>query len=288
MDVGIGLPTTIRGVPRRTVLDWARRSEEAGFSSLGTIDRIVYGNWESLIGLAAAGAVTERIGLVTQILIAPLRSSTALLAKQAATLDTLSEGRLTLGLAVGGRQDDFAASGVDFHRRGRLFEAQLDELRRIWGGESRGTAGAIGPGVGRGRPRVLVGGTSPPAFRRAATYGDGWTSGGGGPPAFAQGAAAARDAWRAAGREGAPNQQALAYNALGPDAVANANGYLRDYYGFLPEQYQDMIVGGAATSEERVREYRAAFEEAGCDELILFPCAPDVAQVDLLAAAVLE
>src|SRR3954453_10136962 len=201
MDIGIGLPTTIPGVKRRDVLDWARASEDAGFSALGTIDRVVYGNHESLIALAAAGAVTERIGLTTAILIAPLRSSAALLAKQAASIDVLSEGRLTLGLAVGGRQDDYAAAGVDFHRRGKLFDEQLDLMQRIWAGESFGTAGAIGPTPTAGGPRVLMGGTAPVAYERAARYGSGWIAGGGGPDAFAQGAAAMREAWTTAGRD---------------------------------------------------------------------------------------
>src|ERR671924_1915301 len=118
MDVGIGLPNSVRGVDRAGIVDWARAAEAAGFSSLGTIDRVVYGNYESLIALAAAAAVTERIRLVTDIMIAPLRANTALLAKQAATIDHLSGGRLVLGLAPGGREDDYQVSAVDFRARG--------------------------------------------------------------------------------------------------------------------------------------------------------------------------
>ena len=79
----------------------------------------------------------------------------------------------------------------------------------------------------------------------------------------------------------------LGYFALGDDPESDANSYLRDYYGFLPEQYQDMIAGGAAKGEQAVKEAVAAFEQAGCEELILFPCSTDAAQVGLLAAAVL-
>src|ERR687885_1214356 len=135
MDIGIGLPNAVPGVDRAGIVEWARRAEAAGFSSLGTIDRTAYGNYESLIALAAAAAVTERIGLVTDILIAPLRTNTALLAKQAATIDHLSGGRLVLGLSPGGREDDYTVSGLDFHARGRIFDRQLDELARLWRGD---------------------------------------------------------------------------------------------------------------------------------------------------------
>src|SRR5689334_15028772 len=171
MDVGIGLPATIPGVDGGRVIEWAKRAEARGFSSLGTIDRIVYGNYEPLIALAAAAAVTERIRLATAILIAPYRGSAAVVAKQAASVDRLSGGRLTLGVAVGGRQDDYEAAGADFHTRGRRFDEMLETWKRVWDGESFGYAGAIGPPA---RPRLVTGGTAAAAFRRAATYGDGW------------------------------------------------------------------------------------------------------------------
>jgi alkanesulfonate monooxygenase SsuD/methylene tetrahydromethanopterin reductase-like flavin-dependent oxidoreductase (luciferase family) len=278
MDVGIGLPNAVRGVDRRGIVEWARRAEAAGFSSLGTIDRIVYPNYESLIALAAAAAVTERIRLVTDILIAPLRTNTALLAKQAATIDNLSEGRLVLGLAVGGREDDYEVSGADFGSRGKTFDRQLEELGALWRGE-RG----VGPRPARGdRPTVLIGGSSDVAFRRAARHADGWTLGGGTPDAFAEGREKLRAAWAAEGRDGEPRTMVLFYFALGDDAEAAARATLGDYYGFLGE-YADQIVAGAAKDEDAVKGYLSAFEQAGVDEVICFPTSTDPEQVDLLA-----
>src|SRR4051812_41363441 len=128
MDVGVGLPATIPGAARDDLLEWARRAESAGFSTLGVIDRLVYPNHESLISLAAAAAVTERIRLMTDILIAPYRINAALLAKQALTLHSISAGRLALGMAVGSRPDDYEASGVPLEERGRRFDEMLAEM----------------------------------------------------------------------------------------------------------------------------------------------------------------
>ena len=266
------------------MLEWARRAEARGFSSLGTIDRLVYGNYEPLIALAAAAAVTERIKLATAILIAPMRGSGAALAKQAATIDHFSGGRLVLGVAVGGREDDYEAAGVDFHTRGRQFEAMLEQWSRIWAGESFGFAGAIGP---QARPTLIVGGGSDAALARAARHADGWIFGGGAPDQFRGAADKVRAAWSAAGRSGSPRLLSLAYFALGSGGREAANASLGDYYAFLGDELAGMIAGGAATDAETVKAYVAGFEAAGCDELILMPSSTDPEQVDLLADAVL-
>ena len=285
MDIGVGLPATIPQVEAGQILDWARAADQQGFASLGIIDRLVYGNQEPLVTLAAVAGVTERVRLVTSILLAPLRTNAALLAKQAATIDHLSGGRLVLGMAVGGRQDDYQASGLELSDRGQRFDALLEELRRIWSGEPRGFAGAIGPTPPPGRPTVVIGGNSPQSFERVARWGDGWIAGGGPPAWFAQGAAQARSAWSRHGRDGEPRLAALAYAALGPDARDHADRYLRDYYAFLGPA-AEQIAAGALTDPQALRDTVAQFEQAGCDELILFPCNPDPGQVGLLADAV--
>jgi alkanesulfonate monooxygenase SsuD/methylene tetrahydromethanopterin reductase-like flavin-dependent oxidoreductase (luciferase family) len=283
MNVGIGLPNAVDGVDRAGIVDWARAAEQAGFASLGTIDRIVYSNYESLIALAAAAAVTERIELVTDILIAPLRSNTALFAKQAATIDSLSGGRLTLGLAVGGRPDDYEVSGIDLAQRGRVFDRQLEDMSAIWRGE-RG----IGPDVANGRrPGLLIGGSAEVAFERAARYGDGWTMGGGTPDMFSEAREKLNAAWGAAGRDGKPRTMALFYFVLGDDAEEVAERSLGGYYSFLGDIAQQ-IVAGAAKDADTVKQYLAGFEAAGADDVICFPASSDPAQVELLAEAALR
>src|SRR5262245_26539762 len=113
MRVGIGLPNTTPGADRELLINWARQADEGPFSSLSVLDRLVYDSYDPLTVLAAAAVVTERIRLATTIVISPLRN-TALLAKEAASVDALSGGRLTLGLAVGARPDDYSAAGVDY------------------------------------------------------------------------------------------------------------------------------------------------------------------------------
>lgn len=285
MDIGIGIPNSVRGVTGRQLLEWARRAEAAGFSSMGSIGRVGYPTYEELTVFAAAGAVTERIGFVTDVLLAPTRG-TAELAKQAASVHELTGGRLTLGLGVGGREDDFRLTGRDFTTRGRAFDQQLADLRRAFAGEPllEGSRSVV-PDAATGGVPILIGGTSDAAVRRVVEYGVGWTAGGAPPQMVAQFAARVRAAWREAGRAGQPRIVALNYFSLG-DTEERSRGYLLDYYGILGRETAEMIAGGAHRSPQAVTDLVAAFADAGVDELILDPTVPDPDQVDLLAEVV--
>jgi alkanesulfonate monooxygenase SsuD/methylene tetrahydromethanopterin reductase-like flavin-dependent oxidoreductase (luciferase family) len=266
MEIGVALPSTVRDTPGDTLVEWAVEADHGGFSSVAALGRLVYDNYDGIVALSAAAAVTEQVKLVTAILLSPLHGNAALLAKQAASLDRLSGGRLVLGLAAGARPDDFTASGVPMKGRGALLEAQITEAKAIWSGERRGFAGGIGPvPVSPGGPPIMLGGHSPKAIERAARLADAWISGSGGVDMFKGGAAA----YRAAGGRG--RLVALTYFALGAHADELADRYLSDYYGFAPP-YAQMVLRGSAIGAVRLRETLSRLEEAGCDEVLLSPC----------------
>lgn len=285
MDLGIGLPTTIPGIPGPDLVSWARRAEELGFSSLGVIDRLNYDSYEPLMTLAAAAGATTRIRLATTILIAAYRGDRAVLVKQLASLDRLSGGRLTVGVAAGGRPDDFEACGTPYEERARRLDELLAELRRS---RTEPTGGLVpGPHWTDGGPTVLVGGHSAPAMRRAAAYGDGWIAGGSSAAGYGEMADRLRAAWKDAGRAEPPRLAAIAYVALGPGAGERAERYLLDYYAFTGWKAQ-FAVRSVLTDVQQLQDFTAGYRAVGCDELILFPCVPEPGQADLIADAVLR
>ncbi|HEY6287377.1 MAG TPA: LLM class flavin-dependent oxidoreductase, partial [Ktedonobacteraceae bacterium] len=231
MKIGIGLPATMPGTEGKRILDWAKKADSGPFSSLNILDRLVYPNYEALITLAAAAGVTQRIRLMTTVLLAPLRNP-VLFAKQAASLDTLSGGRLTLGLGIGAREDDYLAASVAFKRRGKLFDEELETLQKIWSGKPLSdTIGPIGPTPTQsGGPEILIGGYSPAAIQRVGHWGNGFIAGGRDPKGTQQFFQLAEESWKAAGRPGKPRLVGCFYYALGKDAKERAGAYLRNYY----------------------------------------------------------
>lgn len=256
-------------------MDWAEKADGAAFSSVGVVDRVVYDCHDPLLTLAAAAEATTRIGLVTMVVIGPLRDNDELAADVAA-IQSSSDGRLTLGLAVGARTEDYVAKGVSPEGRGDRLTEQLLDLRLAW--ERDGIQG----------PPLLIGGGSDASLLRMARYGDGYVHGGGPPRTFVRAADSARTAWTELDRRGRPQLWAQGYFALGdPDTVARGRDYMRDYYAFTGP-FAERIAEGMLATPQAVAQFVRGYAEAGCDELVLFPAVAELGQIDLLAEALAE
>ena len=289
MKIGIGLPFKMPTDSWDYISTVARKADEGPFSSFSALDRLAYDNFEAMIELAAVAAITKRIRLVTAILLAPVRNA-GVLAKEAATIDAISNGRLTLGLAVGGREDDAIVAPVEFHDRGKRFEEQLVFMRRIWAGEIiEGAQRPVGPApVQKGGPEILIGGTHPRAMARVGKFANGYVMGG---RALEEEWAKdvidqVKKSWADADRSGEPRIIVTLLCALGEgaeDAVANALG---DYYGGAGTAGATRQGRAQPTSKSIIRDAISMHESLGTDEIILRPVTANPEQIDRLADAI--
>jgi alkanesulfonate monooxygenase SsuD/methylene tetrahydromethanopterin reductase-like flavin-dependent oxidoreductase (luciferase family) len=285
MDIGIGIPNTVLNTPGSLFVDWARRAEERGFSTLASIGRIAYPGHDELIAFGAGAAVTERIGLMTNILLAPAYP-TAILAKQTATLDRISGGRFVLGAGVGARPDDFAVAGASFHDRGGRFDEQLEALHTAWRGEPiAGSDKPVAPPAAKGSVRMAFAGQPLKAAPRALRWNGDYTIGGAPAEQAAEQAEEFRKAYAELGGTGNPRVIALFYFSLGEEHTEESLRNLRSYYGYLAE-WVEGIAQGAARSADDIRAHLKAYEDGGVDELILDPTVGALDQVDRAADVV--
>lgn len=287
MKLGIGLPNTL-DTDRRLMLDWARLADQAGFHVLGTIDKPNYDSWDPLATLAGVAGVTERIRLATNILQLPNRNE-VLVAKQAAVIDRLSDGRLDLAVALGGRKDDFDVFGASFSDRAERFPQQVARIRDVWANarESDWEHGVLGPApVQNPGPPIWIGAMSEKAVARAIEIGDGYIFGGAGKEMVAEMGPHIRQQAAARGKSDY-TVAGLAYVAVGDDpqvALKEAAHQLVRYYGALWAEPENIVLHGPT---EIVAEAAKEYEAAGLDILILVPLIPSLDQVERLGEDVL-
>lgn len=289
MKLGIGLPNTMaHETDRRLMLDWARVADEAGFYALATIDKPNYDSWDPLTTLAVVAGVTERAKLATTILQLPPRNE-VLVAKQAAVIDRASNGRLVLGLAQGGREDDYDVFGAPFKGRSRRFEAQIGRIREIWteARQADRDRGVLGPApVQEPGPAIWIGAMQPKALERALRVGDGFVFGTAGSEMMAQSTPQLREQAASLGKTDY-SIAGLAYVGIGQDpkkALDEAAHHVLRYYGQLWTEPDKLIHHGPA---EKIAEEIKTYEAAGLDVLIVFPEIPRLDQVEQLAEEVL-
>jgi alkanesulfonate monooxygenase SsuD/methylene tetrahydromethanopterin reductase-like flavin-dependent oxidoreductase (luciferase family) len=284
MRIALGLPSRVASANGNVMLEWLTRADRGPFSSVVVTDRVVSNALEPLSVLAMAAGATRRVRLMTSVVIGPTRETT-LLARQAATIDLLSGGRLTLGIGIGVRENDYLATGYDFHRRGRRIEEQLPLLRRLWAGEPLSEAtGPIGPGTARPTgPELLIGGYVPAIARRIARWGDGYMAPGGGEPeAMISMWSEINRLWTESKRSGKPRWVGASYFALGPNAAEHATRYINANYAYNPPLAAKRLAALPKTRAE-VQAVIARQAQMGVNELILRPCAAELDQLEYLA-----
>jgi alkanesulfonate monooxygenase SsuD/methylene tetrahydromethanopterin reductase-like flavin-dependent oxidoreductase (luciferase family) len=285
MRFGIALPIEAVGLSGRTLVEWMRRVDDSPFSTVAVTDEIVSYTYDSLTTLAAAAALTRDARLMSVVIGGPPRD-TALLAKQSLTVDALSGGRLSLGLSVGELVEDFAVTGTEMRGRGKVFDRQLELLRRIWSGEPMGESGrAIGPPPVRpGGPELLLGGWAAPAMRRIGRYADGYAG-----AVLTEEMVSdepyqvALESWRDHGREGRPRFVMNVYYALGPEADAMVEAHLRAAYAGAPEYDLRALANAIPRTDKDVQAMIGRLEGLGVDELILHPISAELDQFDRIA-----
>ncbi|MGH9075138.1 MAG: LLM class flavin-dependent oxidoreductase [Acidimicrobiales bacterium] len=280
MDIAMTLPTMVPH-GRRELLAWCRDIDEGPWSSLAVPERVTYTSHSLTVQLAAAAALTDRVRLWTTLIVLPAHNAVQV-AKDMASVDQLSDGRLTLAVGVGGREHDYRAVGGDFTRRWTRMDAQVAEMRRIWSQEPpfEGADPVGPPPVQAGGPPLVAGVVGPKAMARAAR----WATGVDDPSAIieVQGdvLAAARQrvlqAWKDAGRAEEPHFSTSLWYALGPEAKQQLGGYVYDYMKiFDAGTARTMADTAPVHSPEALRRSVENAREVGCDELFLVPTTAD-------------
>jgi alkanesulfonate monooxygenase SsuD/methylene tetrahydromethanopterin reductase-like flavin-dependent oxidoreductase (luciferase family) len=234
--------------------------------------------------LAAAAALTERIRIVPSLYVLPMHSA-VWAAKEIATLDVLSEGRVTLTVGVGGRENDYRAVGASFARRHQRMDEQIAEMRRIWQGEAPFEgADEVGPRpVQPGGPPILAGAMGPKAIRRAAEWGEGiYAFSMNGDAEAIQGMLDAADqAWSEAGREVAPRRVGGFWYSLAPNAEAELKSYVFDYMQVFGDGPANAIAKTMTRhTPDSIQAALDDLEALECDEVYLVSATADLREID--------
>jgi alkanesulfonate monooxygenase SsuD/methylene tetrahydromethanopterin reductase-like flavin-dependent oxidoreductase (luciferase family) len=281
MKIGLNIPPTLTSPDH--VEEWVRRVDAGPFSTLSVLDRVVYSNLEPLVTLAAAAALTTRVRLMTEVLISLVRNTT-ILAKESATLDLLSRGRLTLGIGLGGREDDYLATGMPYEHRGKRLDEQLEQLKRIWAGQPAcPNVGPVEPSpVQTYGPKLLLGGYTAGMIQRVARLADGIIAGTNEITQIEQTFRAVEQSWQEAGRVGQPYLVAQIDMALEKNGTQEGRKNVLDYYATLPA-FAAPKSAMLLTTTQQLLDTMHVLEQMGTDELVFFTWSTAIEQIDRIA-----
>ncbi|MDP6979713.1 MAG: LLM class flavin-dependent oxidoreductase [Myxococcota bacterium] len=287
MKVGVCLPYMEPELDRRILLHWMRAIDQGPFNSLTCGERIHSGTLEMTTTLGAAAAVTERVRIVPSLYVLPMHNA-VWAAKEIATLDVISNGRVSVTVGVGGRPMDYEVVGASFERRHQRMDEQISVMKSVWRGEPVLAGGdEIGPPpVQDGGPPILAGTMGPKATRRAAEWADGlymW-SGNGQKPEIERMIEQGDAAWEDAGRTEKFGRFAGFWCSLADGAQERTQNYVYEYLKILsPEIGKAMAKAMDRTTPDKINESLDWMEELGVEETYLVPTTCDTADIDRIS-----
>ena len=270
---------------RAELLAWCASVDAGPWASLAVPERVTYTSHALVPQLAAAAALTERVRLWTTIVILPAHSPVQV-AKDMASVDQLSGGRLTVGVGVGGREADYQALGAPFTKRWQRMDEAVATMRSIWSGEPpfEGADPVGPPPVQPGGPPIVAGVMGPKALARAAKWAAGVDDGStvtGNVDTLAANVDRIRAAWKDAGRTEKPHVSASLWYGLGDGAAERVRDYAYSYLSiFGPEIAKMMADAATVNSPAALRDAIDGAAAAGCDEMFLVPTTTDVTELD--------
>lgn len=293
MQIGMTIPFMEPGWTRRSMRQWAETIDNGPWASLAMGERITFVNPEFMTSLAACAAWTERVELISTVSVLTMHNP-VLLAKQFATIDVISHGRLTLGVGTGGRREDYESIGADWgnHRIAKLQEnAQI--MRRVWRGDETVLPNALRiveplP-VQDGGPQILAGAIGPKSIAAAARYADGLSG-------FSmlvsfddirQSFDNFRAAWADAGRAGKPRLIASFWYGIEQQGKQQMMRHLERYMNFMPPAIAQQLVphAGFNGSVQDLKDFLGEIKNLGADDVILVPTSTDIGEIAQLANA---
>jgi alkanesulfonate monooxygenase SsuD/methylene tetrahydromethanopterin reductase-like flavin-dependent oxidoreductase (luciferase family) len=288
MDISMTLPSMVAGNSRKQTAEWCRRIDAGPYASVAIGERIAFDNPEQLTTLSFAAALTDRVRLVPSIVILPMHAEITI-AKQLATLDVLSDGRVTVGVGVGGREEDFVLSGGrSFGGRHGLLDEQVATMQAVWRGETpAGSSRPVGPSPVQPRLPLLSGSLGPKAIARAAVWADGVMGFTLDPLSedLAGGFERVRGAWADAGRSEAPHLSTTFWYSLEDDGAEVIGRYAHEYLSIFGDDVASSMASLVTShNEAAVRTALGRLEDAGCDEVFLVPTTHDISALDKLEA----
>lgn len=287
MDIGIALPSMVAGFGRDDVLAWLAAVDAGPFSTVSAGERIGYHTLEMMSVLSAAAVATSRVRILATVSVTPMHPA-VLVAKQAATIDVLSGGRFSLGVGVGGREDDYRLLEAPFTRRHPRLDEQVATIRAVWagevlpGGDGRERSGVGPPPVQPGGPPILSGSMGPKGMARAARWADGLAGFDMSADAdsIARSAAAFDACWKDAARGGKPFQQSSAWFSLRADGAEVVRDYAFRYLQIFGDDVAHMLADTQRLhSTAAVRDALRAIADTGIDEFLLVATSTDVDEV---------